>query len=523
MLNNKHSVQQLQRAPDGSTQNEMEPITLGLIQQLCSALAEKHINYCHWKSNDAIHRSASGDNDLDLLIGREELTRFTQILGHLGFKPAIAPLQKQMPGVLDYFGFDAPSGKLVHVHAHYQLVLGHDMTKNYRLPIERPFLNSATLDEMFQIPAPEFEYIVFVLRMVLKHAAWEAILGGEGKLSQAEKRELTHLEMQIDPERVKALLKEHLPYIDLNLFAACTQALLPKCSLASRIKTALWLQRSLQANGRRPNSTDSFLKLWRRGLTLIKRRLKTAPSKYQLGSGGVSIAIVGGDGAGKTTAVSALHQWLAKYFITTRVHMGKPHWSLPTIAIRTVLKVGNLLRLYPAETTYRQTLSQTSLVSPGYPWLLRELCRAKDRYRTYLSARRFANKGGLVLFDRYPIPQIQLMDGPLTQQFLNDLANTPQPMQLLSPHDSSAVVKSLIELETSYYRHIVPPELLIVLRVDPEIAVLRKTEEDAAAVRERSAEIWYLDWHNTRAQIVDAGQDQTTVLRELKSLIWASL
>ncbi len=66
-------------------------------------------------------------------------------------------------------------------------------------------------------------------------------------------------------------------------------------------------------------------------------------------------------------------------------------------------------------------------------------------------------------------------------------------------------------------------ELLIVFRVDPEIAVQRKTDEDANTVRERSTEIWEQDWQDTGFHIIDASQSKTQVLAELKSLIWPEL
>ncbi len=48
------------------------PLALNLIFDLCQALAEEGISYCHWKSNNALDRSASGDNDLDLLVSRTD-------------------------------------------------------------------------------------------------------------------------------------------------------------------------------------------------------------------------------------------------------------------------------------------------------------------------------------------------------------------------------------------------------------------------------------------------------------------
>lgn len=500
-----------------------EPSTLDLIHRLCQALEAEGITYCHWKSNNALDRSASGHNDLDLLVSWADMPRFTEILCRLGFKQAKAPPEKLIPGVLDYFGYDEEADKSIHVHAHYQLILGHDMTKNYRLPIERPYLESAVQGDLFKVPAPEFEFIVFVIRMVFKHSTWDVILGGEGKLKTAERQELAYLQSRINQGRVDDILKRHLPYIDVELFNNCIQALRPACSTWTRVKIGQQLQTKLRANARRPLPADIYLKLWRRAILAIRRRIFKTSSKYRLESGGAMIAIVGGDGAGKSTAVDALYAWLSKNFGTTQVHMGKPAWSWTTMTIRGILKIGNLLGLYPVESSMRETLEQKSLVSPGYPWLLREVCTARDRYWIYVKARRFAAKGGLVILDRFPHPQIQIMDGPRTKRFISQLMDGPQAERFMSPHRASRLAKVLVKLEESYYDQIVAPELLVVLRVDPEIAVQRKTDEDATFVRERSTEIWELNWEDTDAHVINGGKSKTDVLTELKALVWSEL
>jgi thymidylate kinase len=65
--------------------------------------------------------------------------------------------------------------------------------------------------------------------------------------------------------------------------------------------------------------------------------------------------------------------------------------------------------------------------------------------------------------------------------------------------------------------------LLIVLRVDPEIAVARKTSESEQHVRLRSGELWEQDWEGTNACVIDAGQPAADVIAQLQSIIWANL
>lgn len=496
---------------------------LPLIQELCKILAQEKIAYCHWKSNNALDRSASGDNDLDLLVSRADVARFTEILYRLGFKGAVAPAVKQMLGVLDYYGYVSEVDKFVHVHAHYQLILGQDMTKNYRLPIERPYIESAVQGDLFKVPEHEFEFIVFVIRMVLKHSTWDAILSRQGTLKAAERQELAYLQARINQDRVNDILKENLPYINLELFNNCILALQQTGSIWMRMKTGQELQIQLRANARRPLPVDIYLKLWRRTTLAVRRRIFKSSLKYRIESGGIMIAIVGGDGAGKSTAVNGLYDWLSNIFETTQVHIGKPPRSGTTIAVRGFLKIGNLLGLYPVDSSFRKTLDQQSLISPGYPWLLREICRARDRYLTYTRARHFAANGGLVILDRYPVPQIQIMDGPQAARFINQLIDGPLSEKSTSPNQASPLAKFLVMLEESYYDQIAAPELLIVLLLDPEIAVQRKTDEDANTVRERSTEIWELDWEQTDAHIIDANKSKTEVLKELKGIIWSQL
>jgi thymidylate kinase len=500
-----------------------KPSVPGLIHRLCQALAAERITYCRWKSNNALDRSASGDGDLDLLVSRADMPRFTGILARLGFKQAQAPAEKQLHGVLDYFGYDEAADRFIHVHAHFQLIVGRDLTKHYRLLIERPYLESAVQSDLFKVPAAEFEFIVFVIRRVLKHSTWDVILGREGTLKTRERQELAYLQARINQDRLADILRQHLPYIDIELFNNCIQALQPSCSLWTRVKTGQQLQTRLQANARPPVPIDIYLKLWRRAALAIRRRLFKTSFKYRLASGGAMIAIVGGDGAGKSTAVDALYAWLSKNLETTQLHLGKPTWSWTTITIRVILKIGNLLGLYPVDTSFRETLNQESLVSPGYPWLLRELCKARDRYRTYMRARRFAAKGGLAILDRFPLTQLRLMDRPQADRFITELMAGPQAKRFMSPHRASPLAKFLVKLEESYYQQTVLPELLIVLRVDPEIAVQRKLDEDATYVRERSAEIWNLEWEHTDAHLIDASKSKTEVLAELKRLVWSEL
>ncbi|MGH8940464.1 MAG: hypothetical protein ACRDV2_14125, partial [Actinomycetes bacterium] len=79
---------------------------LELVVGLCAELRLAGVSYCHWKSNDALHLSANGVNDLDLLVDRRDVATFLGVLGRMGFKEARPPRHRQMPGVVHYYGLD---------------------------------------------------------------------------------------------------------------------------------------------------------------------------------------------------------------------------------------------------------------------------------------------------------------------------------------------------------------------------------------------------------------------------------
>jgi thymidylate kinase len=484
-----------------------DPAALQLIEALVAGLDEAGVRYCHWKSNEAIDRSLNGKNDLDLLIHRRHAAAFLSVATGLGFRPALAPGPKQLPGIFDLYALDEPSGVMVHIHAHFQLVLGDDMTKNYRLPIEEPYLEDLDTAGLLPLPRPELEYLVFVPRMVLKHCTWDAQLSRKGRLTPSERRELTYLEERIDPGEVERLRKELLGSVDPEVFRACRRALERKSGALDRARPARAMVRALAGYERRPASRDTVVRLLRRFTERVRHAL-AGPARKKLLSGGSVVAVVGGDGSGKTSAVDDLELFLQRHFVTRRFHMGKPERSLSTSVFLKVFR-----RLTPGRMAAAgQPVWETERLErfPGYVYLVRHLLTARDRYRAHVVARRQAARGAVVVCDRYPLAGLSTMDGPRIGR-VPGVASRP-------------LAAKLSRWEDSYYQRITPPDVLIVMKADPAVAVERRPDQDHEFVRRRAEEIYQRDWVGTPgAQVVDANRPQAEVLEQVRALVWAAL
>lgn len=504
-------MNRLKLAAESSCINHVNGDQLPLLHALRDALAAQDIIYCQWKGHWKRFRWGRGEGDIDLLVDRGDLHRFLSTLGRLGFKQGLSRPENHIPGVFHYYGFDTHANRLVHLHIYSQLIIGDRSTGMYRLPIEKPYLDSVCRGDYFPAPGPEFEFIIFVLRMVLRFSLEAFVRAEHASRLTAIQNEFCYLKDRLDRDKLHVVLSENFPFLEPAFFARCSQSLEEHASTWSRYSLKRKLQARLKTYALDRRIFGDFRDLGNRAVSRIRVFLFGPRLPMRLAGGGALIALVGGDGAGKSTFVEDLHTWISSGFGAKKFHLGKPPRSPLTMVVsilrRASVRIGKLAN--------RKQLSGSSVENgepkfPGYLRLLLWVCIAYDRYRIYDKARRFAARGGLVICDRFPVPQIKSMDGPSIAL-------------CLSTARRGGLATFLLKLESQIYQRILPPDVLVVFRLDPEIAVRRKPDEDASYVRDRSREIWHLDWRGTRAQVIDASQSREQVRSELRSLVWSEL
>jgi thymidylate kinase len=497
---------------------------LGVLTNFFEELHEAGIVYCHWKSNEHLDAALSGLTDLDLLVERGAALALGGILTRADFKRFVAAPECGYPGVEDYLTLDPPSGRLAHLHLHYQLTLGESYLKGYRLPWEHTVLASRQLDPKagVYVSDPNVEFLLLIVRAALKLRLRDVVAtsvrprsfgGGALKeydwlLERIDEHRLFGLAQQLVGDRGARLL------LKLTREPPTTGQLL---TFRRAVRPRLGDYRTYRpAEARRRR----WMREWQWQQGRVATRLFGVPrtSRRTMPQGGAVIALLGSDGAGKSTLVAEITRWLARKTDVIPVYFGSGDG--PVSLARRVLRLP--IAIYrvgrgSTRTGPRSRRHPGGVARPRSP--LRQLFQvlwalsvAREKRQRLARARRARNLGKIVLCDRFPQCQIQgTTDGPLLSQWLDH---------------SNRVVSALARWEMGVYRaaQACPPDLVLKLHVTPEVASRRRSETDLEYLAGRAEVIRALRYPSDTAVVeVNADQPMDRVLLEVKRAIWQAL
>jgi thymidylate kinase len=494
--------------------------TVPALGSFLDELGRAGIRYCHWKSNEHLAAGLAGRTDLDLLIDAADAERLRDLARRHGLKALVPPPSKDFPGMEHLLGFDPPSGRLFHLHVHRQLVLGEEHVKDHRLPLERPFLEGARPYLGVPVPSPELELAVLVVRALLKYRDRDVVKDVLGirspGLKDGVRAEVDWLLERTTVERVRATLHASGDVVPgdvvvrfLETYARDLRAGATFLLLRSRLRSSL---RRLRRHGR--------LRASRRRLAATWRRRIGRPARMRPASGGRTVALVGADGSGKSTAAAELAAWLG-WKLDVRVH----YLGSKSPSRRSRWSYVGFRALRRGHRVVSERLGSDSVLARGVRGArdvalgLHHLAVGRDRARRLDRGRRQATEGGVVIFDRFPLVALSereehlILDGPRIRRTLGARGGR--------------LLGVMADREERMYRRFGMPDHLVVLQVSPEVSIRRKPDHRPEVLAAKSRAAVELAELAERAGVdtirVDADRPLDEVLLELERRLWGVL
>lgn len=441
-------------------------MALQIIDRLLSDFHAQGINYCHWKSNEHLHEALHGDTDLDILFDKGQEEQVVDILVSNQFHLFEAVWYRRYKGIVDYIGFDKDSGKIVHVHTHFNLDIGEVGIKSYRLPWEKLILENKIFVEPSGIftSSPEIEYLLLVVRTAFKHD--KADKKSNKRIAKHFNREAAWLYPRLHLEKLYSISSQTLdadmasliekissgPAYDKPSFLSLKEKLTPYFSKNRLLSSGEVFHLKVTHYFKRLQYKLS--KLFR-----LPYRLKKRSLPYR----GVVVSIMGPDGAGKSTQTKEVTKELATKVDVKFMYMGSGDGPI-SLQRKIISKfIGIIARLKkgggvpknqpPIHTTNTATVSKSSGGN-----LLKQILLSfkaaslgfekKNRLRQIERARM---RGEIVICDRYPQTNVMgYNDGPKLYPLIES---------------SNGILRRLANYEYSCYRlaEKIPPDLVIKL------------------------------------------------------------
>jgi hypothetical protein len=485
------------------------------IKNMLECFEKEQIIYCHFKSNEHLIDALNGDTDLDILFLPTQRAQLEKLLNSCGLKRFRATHHMQYNAIEDFIGFDKDTNKIWHLHLHYRLTLGEKHLKGYTTSWSEYILQNRVFDENLGIYHSRLEDEVFllILRMALK-LRWRDF---GRKIGKDDIIEFNWLKERVDFKRVVLISKELLG-------EKCSREYNKIFNSDLKYKNDLFkLQRLLRSKMKHftsNNVVSSYFKRLVREvfwlLSGVSRKIglfTEVPKRRVSPSGGSVVAILGCDGAGKSTTLVYLKKEFGKKIDIKHVYLGSGDGSssLIRMPMRLIAKrvggkgLGSTVK-HEIDNSNSKKLSTKARIYTlaKVMWACSLALEKRKKLRVITKAR---NNGILVLVDRYP--QIEVMgynDGPLLSKYIDG---------------KSSLFKKLAEWEMSVYRsaYINPPDLVVKLIVPTEIAIKRKPEMTYSEIEAKKDAVQKIKLSSNTVE-VDTSNDLKTSLSKVMENIW---
>jgi len=499
-----------------------------VIQKILLDLENLNIKYCHFKSNQHVDRSFDGFSDFDVLVDNSKKEVVHQVLIYNGCKRFEPEYIGSYPGVENWFAFDENTGKIFHIHLHYQLISGKSLVKDYVFPWRDFALNNAIKDSKWDIyiSNPNFEILLLITRVIVKSKLRDYISAvfGRYKIKRDMLIEYEYLRDRIDETVLKdyayQLLSEKTADYLHSFILSCTTLRSHEFIRINRL-----LRKELK-NHRRYNPLYALLVsiiLRYKDLSnkVLSRKLgKNIVTRKVTSSGGKIIAFIGVDGCGKSTVSDEINKWLGRKFECKKFYMGSGDGKKNFFANFVSLLNKRLKKLSNETQQKNEKIEVISFKKEPIKYVKRYVRAlviysvARGNRKKIIKMHRYRLNGGISVLDRYPQLEHENMNDGLKLRKYSKVLNSRFIMRLAQKEEK------LMQIVNEIY-----PDIVFRLNISPEVSMARKPEEhhDINPLRQKVMAVKSLRFEGSKMIEVDAEQPYEEELLYIKKKIWECL
>lgn len=418
---------------------------LASVQRIFETFSDNGILYCHWKSNERLPIFVSGESDLDLLFLPSDKEMVDYIFKTCGAKQFCALPKGKYPNIFDYLIIDDETGNLVHFHVHFGLDIGEKNVKRFAIPWSNDVLKHRVVDERVKVwrSSAEHELLLLILRESLRHPISKRLINAitfrKAKIAEQVLNEFSWLKKRANSRRfddlvgnffsekgvrdqIERIFNDGISYPALITLSSEMRCFKKNATMGEMSANLLFLVRLLNAR-----------------LSWVKSLLNRPARRVNL-RGGTLAVFVGSDGAGKSTVIAGIAKELARKVDCKTFYLGLPK---PKSKSERIIHFG---------------LRKVGL------WPLYNLLYKASTLRR---ARKFSQRGGVALCDRFPQSDFDgIMDGPLLSKwrvkssyFKRTVASLEhRAFKKIQSHSIDLLVKLNIDALTSSERGALPLE-----------------------------------------------------------------
>lgn len=500
--------------------------------KLFKSFEENNIRYLHFKSNTNLSKSFENKADYDVLVDKDRIDDVERLIIKNNGKRHNPIHIGGYPGVDNWLVFDELSGNIYHLHLHYQLATGKPLVKDYIIPWNELLFSTRKKDPEFDIyiTDPNVELLLLSVRMVLKAHSFDYLkkILGLYEVDNGMQMEWNDLANKVSSSEIKKVIEEVFP----DQVSKITETLSRK-ELSRR--DYLWLHkyyRHAMSNHRRYSSFEAFSRSVIYRIVAKLRRIWANKfgglpiTKKTSLQGGLIIAFVGVDGAGKSTLSNEIAKWISVGKIECkRFYMGTGDGKTTHFVsfIKQLKKIKEAIGNRPRPNTKNgdNLISEKNRLISLYKNPVR-YCKEyinimqinsvqKNNSKKIRDMYRYKLNGGISVLDRWPQLEIAGQnDGPKIVKY----------EQILG---SKRFLKKRIkkEMQNLGIVKVIKPDIIFRLNISIDTCMRRKEENiDRSAFECKLKELNQLTFQGAKIVEINAELPYNEELLLIKRMLW---